>query len=497
MKRDEMTPEYDPYSAQQPEPGQRTDPPAGSGRRRRAPEPEQYAHSGGYADPDEARGIPGAGYPESQWERSGLGWDPGEWDDSQQGAAVVDGVDRGAPDGYRDEGRGGYGDGGYASEYEAPRGGRPDTVPAPGRGRGREADFYAADDGYHRPADPDDYERGRGQGRSRGSERSRGRADFDGPGGLDGLDGRGGHNDYNRYDDYDGADPGFGRDDRGSDRDGQDAPARRGADLSPRSPARPAGGLAARASGVAALTGGAGAFGAAGVSVVVAVAALAATQILTVVVALAVVGLAVGWSRTVGLARQRLTVVLIALIGLAAVGIGYRDLAGSAAGDVISALGLGFLALAVNQIPRRGTKLALHKYELLARSAAGAAFAVLPAGFVVAQRLDSRLAAAGALAGAAAVLCGAMVGGGRGATGVAAGIGAGTALGALTALTLSSPAGAAGGALAGVTAALFALAGARTADRLALEGEDVRITAQLLPVAFAAIGTGIAALAMH
>lgn len=241
-----------------------------------------------------------------------------------------------------------------------------------------------------------------------------------------------------------------------------------------------------------AATGGRGAFGAAGLAVITAIGAIAATPVLAVVIGLSQIGLAIGWTRSVGLPHTRRTEVLIAGIGLAAAVLAYRMTPDRAPAAMGAALGVGYVFLAADQLLRKDTTAGWPRSEALAAVATGAAFAVLPAGYLVAQRGDSALAGACALAAAAGVLCSALVGDGTRPTGILAGAVAGTAVGTLTAVTLAASAGAKGGALGGLISGLFAVVAARTADRLATEGSDVRISAQTLPVAFSAIGAVIA-----
>ena len=238
---------------------------------------------------------------------------------------------------------------------------------------------------------------------------------------------------------------------------------------------------------------GRGAFGAAGLAVVTGIAAIAATPVVAVVVGLSQIGLAIGWTRSVGLPHARRTVVLVAAIGLVAVVLAYRLIPDRAPAAIGAALGAGFVFLAADQLFRKDTAVQWPRSEALAAAVTGAAFAVLPAGYVVAQRADSALAGACALAAAVAVLCSALVGGGTRPVGILAGAVAGTAVGTLTAVSLGATAGSKGGAMGGLMSGIFAVVGARTADRLANEGSDVRISAQALPMAFSAIGAVIAA----
>jgi hypothetical protein len=246
---------------------------------------------------------------------------------------------------------------------------------------------------------------------------------------------------------------------------------------------------------VAAASSGRGAFGAAGLAVVAGISTVVGKPFLAIVIALSQVGLAIGWLRTVGSSSRRRTTGLVALIGLAASAIAYRLDSERAPGAIATAVGVGFVLLAADQLlyrdpaPTPGP----HRLEGLAAAVTGAALAALPAGLLVAQRQDSKLAAACALAAAVAVLCSALVGGGTRAIGVAAAIAAAAAVGGITAISLNSAAGAAGGAAGGVAAGLLAAVAARVTDRLAAEGGDVRISSQTLPLAFAAVGAAIAA----
>lgn len=246
-------------------------------------------------------------------------------------------------------------------------------------------------------------------------------------------------------------------------------------------------------SALSAVTAGRGAFGAAGLAVVTGIGAIAATPVLAVVIGLSQIGLAIGWTRSVGLPHARRTMVLVAAIGLAAAALAYRLIPDRAPAAMGAALGAGFVFLAADQLFRKDTAAQWPRSEALAAAVAGAAFTVLPAGYLVAQRSDSALAGACALAAAVAVLCSALVGGGTRPVGILAAAVAGTAVGTLTAVSLGASAGSKGGAMGGLMSGVFAVVGARSADRLANEGSDVRISAQALPMAFSAIGAVIAA----
>jgi hypothetical protein len=221
--------------------------------------------------------------------------------------------------------------------------------------------------------------------------------------------------------------------------------------------------------------------------------AIAATPVLAVVIGLSQIGLAVGWTRSVGLPHARRTVVLVAAIGLVATALAYRMIPDRAPAAMGAALGVGFVFLAADQLFRKDTAAQWPRGEALAAAVTGAAFTVLPAGYLVAQRSDSALAGACALAAAVAVLCSALVGGGTKPVGILAGAVAGIAVGTLTAVSLGASAGSKGGAMGGLLSGVFAVVGARTADRLANEGSNVRISAQALPMAFSAIGAVIVA----
>lgn len=237
---------------------------------------------------------------------------------------------------------------------------------------------------------------------------------------------------------------------------------------------------------------GRGAFGAAGLAVVTGIGAIAATPVVAVIVGLSQIGLAVGWTRSAGLPHARRTVVLVAAVGLVAAVLAYRLIPDRAPAAMGAALGAGFVFLAADQLLRKDIAVQWPRSEALAAAVTGAAFTVLPAGYIVAQRGDSALAGACALAAAVAVLCSALVGGGVRPVGILAGAVAGTAVGTLTAASLGAAAGSKGGAMGGLISGIFAVVGARTADRLANEGSDVRISAQALPMAFSAIGAVIA-----
>ncbi len=243
---------------------------------------------------------------------------------------------------------------------------------------------------------------------------------------------------------------------------------------------------------------GQGAFGAAGLAVVTGVGAIVATPMLAVVIGLSQIGLAIGWARSAGAQNSRRTVVLMAAVGLVASVLAYRLVPDRAPAAIGAALGAGFVFLAADQLFRRDAgAVRHHRTEALAAAVTGAAFTVLPAGYIVAQRDDAKLAGACALAAAVAVLASALVGGGNTAAGALAGAVAATGVGALTAITLSASAGTTGGAFGGLLSGVCAIVGARAAYRLGAEGSDVRIGSQAMPVAFSAIGAVIAAQMMR
>jgi len=253
--------------------------------------------------------------------------------------------------------------------------------------------------------------------------------------------------------------------------------------------------LSTRSTGLAAeLSAGRGVFGAAGLAVVAGISAVVGKPFLAIVIGLSQIGLAIGWLRTVGSPNRYSTAVLVALTGLAASAIAYRLDTEHAPGAIATAVGVGFVLLAADQLLHRDRDSApgAHRLEALAAAVTGAALAALPAGFLVAQRQDSKLAAACGLAAAVAVLCSALVGGAARAIGVAAAAAAGAAVGGITAISLSSGAGVGGGAIGGVAVGLLAAAAARVTDRLGAEGGDVRISSQTLPLAFAGVGAAIA-----
>ena len=242
------------------------------------------------------------------------------------------------------------------------------------------------------------------------------------------------------------------------------------------------------------LSAGRGAFGAAGLAVVAGISAVVGKPFLALVIGLSQIGLAIGWLRTVGSPNRHRTTVLVGLTGLAASAIAYRLDSEHAPGAIATAVGVGFVLLAADQLLHRDRDSVPgpRRLEALAAAVTGAALAALPAGFLVAQRQDSKLTAACGLAAAVAILCSALVGGGTRAIGVAAAAAAGAVVGGITAVSLSSTAGIGGGVIGGVAVGLLAAAAARVTDRLGAEGGDVRISSQTLPLAFAAVGAAIA-----
>ena len=435
----------DPYAADPsyaPDAHTSADPPsAGRGRRRRSESGSEAEFQAEFQTEFQAEPGPEPGYYDPQWEQSGLGWDQQAWNEAQR------------RDGYRDEYREENQREKYRDEYQ---------------------DEYR-DDRHDDRRGPEEY-------REPGEYRD------------------------TRYDSpvREAFEPARGREDFTASAASAAPSSSRAADYEPDRRTRPDPDIeteypserapapvstASTASGVSALTG-RGAFGAAGLAVVTGIGAIAATPVLAVIAGLSQIGLAIGWARTVGMPNARRTVLLVAAIGLAASALAYRLVPERAPAAMGAALGVGFVFLAADQLFRKDTGVGRHRSEALAAAVTGAAFVVLPAGYLVAQRQDSALAGACALAAAVAVLCSALVGGGK-PVGILAGAVAGAAVGALTASSLASAAGAAGGAAGGFVAGIFAVAAARLADRLGTEGGDVRISSQALPMAFSAIGAVI------
>lgn len=473
---------------------------AGRGRRRRRdPQQDEYRQSipeqyrpDDYAEPAYPRpdypqaeyaeeGYPQAEYeqPDSphrapydaQWEHSGLGWDPQAWREAsaadphwnERTWVEPERTERAEWAGF--EGARTEADPDFESfEHErfGPGPGSRPMEPGPGQ--------FAPEPFVPGPYDPDAYERdsyGRDSYEPRSFENEPIGRDPHGDGSYDGRD-RGS---------YDGA---------SYDTDSFDPESDAAAPAKPQS---------TRSNGLAAeLSAGRGAFGAAGLAVVAGISALVGKPLLAIVIGLSQIGLAIGWLRTVGSPNRYRTTVLVALTGLAASAIAYRLDTEHAPGAIATAVGVGFVLLAADQLLRRDrdSSRGAHRLEALAAAVTGAALAALPAGFLVAQRQDSKLAAACGLAAAVAVLCCALVGGGARAIGVAAAGAAGAAVGGITAISLSSSAGVGGGAIGGIAVGLLAAAAARVTDRLGAEDSDVRISSQTLPLAFAAVGAAIA-----
>ncbi len=254
---------------------------------------------------------------------------------------------------------------------------------------------------------------------------------------------------------------------------------------------------AAAAAGAA----GRGAFGAAGIGVVTAVAALASSGALLVVVALIQAAIAFGWQQAVGIRHgnrdrvDRRAVVLTALIGWVATIAVYRLSVNSDFLGIPVTLGVGFLLLAGDQTLRPGRELGDGEGVAgLGIAVAGALCTVLPAGFVVSERLDSGLTAACASAAALGVLCCALLGRNP-LRGIFLGLLLGAAVGAYAAQGAPSQRGLQAGALGGAVAALAAATAVGALDRIVAEAEargSTRIVSQALPVALSAVGALIA-----
>lgn len=244
---------------------------------------------------------------------------------------------------------------------------------------------------------------------------------------------------------------------------------------------------------------GRGSFGAAGIGAIAAVAAIASSGALLVVVALIQAGIAVGWQQAMGARDKgrmdRRATVLTILIGWAATAAAFKLTPDSAALGIPAALGVGFLLLAADQTMRRGHALGDgERVAGLGISVAGGLFAALPAGFVVAERIDSALTGACALAAALGVLCCALVGRDP-VRGILAALVFGAGLGAFAAKALQADGGLQAGALGGAVAALAAATAVSALDRIVAEAEargSTRIVSQALPVALSAVGALIA-----
>ena len=244
---------------------------------------------------------------------------------------------------------------------------------------------------------------------------------------------------------------------------------------------------------------GRGAFGAAGIGAVAAVAAVASTGALLVVVALIQAAIAFGWQQAVGIRHggrvDRRAVVLTTLTGWVATIAVYRLSVNSDFLGIPVTLGVGFLLLAGDQTLRPGRELGDGESVAgLGIAVAGALFAVLPAGFVVSERLDSGLTAACASAAALGVLCCALLGRNP-LRGIFVGLVLGAAVGAYAGKALQANGGLQAGALGGAVAGLAAAAAVGALDRIVTEAEargSTRIVSQVLPVALAAVGALIA-----
>jgi hypothetical protein len=486
---------YDSDGPQEREPA--PEPAAGRGRRRKpSPDPEAAAaHSAAF---------------DAQWEHSGLGWDPQAWNEAQRdqdaaGPGEPQGVQyppRQAAHGFDD-----YPPADFPSvAYAQPDYAQPEypAEPYPVEVYPREdhpAGGEYADDRYPaNPRIPGQYTPEQFGGERRGFDRSSAPAEY--------TSNQFAADEYDsdrelgypaRYD-YGDAAPGHERTPRRG-RVGDSDPERFAAPpteplTEPLTEPRTEEGRSA-APGTAAANTGRAAFGAAGLAVVTGISALVATPVLAVVLCLSQVGLVVGWLRTAGFSNSRRTVGLVSVIALVAAALAYRVTPDNAPGAIGAALGGGFVFLAADQLFRREAGAGRRRSEALAAAATAAAVAVLLAGYLVTQRLDSGLAGACALAAAVAVLTSALVGGGTRPAGIVAGVAAAAALGALSAVTLGATAGAKGGALGGIMSGLFAVIAVRAADRAAAEGSDTRITSQVLPVALSAIGALIAAQVMR
>ncbi|MBR7825916.1 DMT family transporter [Actinospica sp. MGRD01-02] len=243
---------------------------------------------------------------------------------------------------------------------------------------------------------------------------------------------------------------------------------------------------------------GRGAFGAAGIGAITAVAAIASSGALLIVAALIQAGVAFGWQQAMGTRDDgrldRRAAVLTALIGWAGAVAAFKLSADSEYLGVLAPLGAGFLLLAADQTVRRRELGDGERAAGLGISVAGGLFAVLPAGFVVAERSDSALTGACASAAALGVLCCALLGRNP-VRGILAGLAAGAAVGAFAAQTLQANGGPQAGALGGAIAALAAATAVGALDRIVAEDEargPTRIVSQVLPVALSAVGALIA-----
>jgi hypothetical protein len=252
-------------------------------------------------------------------------------------------------------------------------------------------------------------------------------------------------------------------------------------------------------SAAAASAPGRGAFGAAGIGVLAAVAAIASSGALLVVVALIQAAVAFGWQQAVGIRHggrlDRRAMVLTTLIGWVATVAVYRLSVNSDFLGIPVTLGVGFLLLAADQTIRQGRELGDGESVAgLGIAIAGALFAVLPAGFVVSERIDSDLTAACASAAALGVLCCALLGRNP-LRGIFVGLVLGAVVGGYAAKALQANGGLEAGALGGSVAALAAATAVGALDRVVAEAEvrgSTRVVSQVLPVALAAVGALIA-----
>jgi hypothetical protein len=260
------------------------------------------------------------------------------------------------------------------------------------------------------------------------------------------------------------------------------------------SPAKPSA-APSTASSAASSAAGRGSFGAAGIGAVTAVAAIASSGALLVVVALIQAAVAIGWQQAMGSRDggrvDRRAAGLATLIGWAATAAAFRLSPDSSSTAIPAALGLGFVLLAADQISRRGRTFGDGESVAgLGISVAGTLFAVLPAGFVTAERTDSALTGACASAAALGVLCCALLGRNP-VRGIVAALAFGAGVGAYAAKALQADGGMQAGALGGAIAALAAAAAVGVLDRIVAEAEargSTRIVSQALPVALAAVG---------
>lgn len=243
---------------------------------------------------------------------------------------------------------------------------------------------------------------------------------------------------------------------------------------------------------------GRGAFGAAGIGAITAVAAIASSGALLIVAALIQAAVAVGWQQAMGTRDKdrldRRAAVLTALIGWAGAAAAFKLSADSEYLGILAPLGVGFLLLAGDQTMRRRELGDGERAAGLGISVTGGFFAVLPAGFVIAERSDSALTGACASAAALGVLCCALLGRNP-VRGILGALVAGAGVGAFAAQTLQANGGLQAGALGGAIAALAAATAVGALDRIVGEGEargSTRIVSQVLPVALSAVGALIA-----